>query len=339
MPAILLALVLAASAVAAPPAVDVSYRTDPRVEVVAVLEMLARPEEFKVRVGTPMPPYAARAWKRFATHAGHPAVARVRAMTESERQDAVETALGLGDPPGFAGEELGAFAALFREAGAFAKETRFDRYYKDEAKARAEFARAAETESVRALTPESMAKYLRLPPSGRHVFVLSPLLPPALAANETIGGGAGAIYYRVRAAEWRKKSPWDFGEFGSNAAHELGHDLLQPFVDSDKAGLAAGAPLFKPDCGPNWETCAIEQIDVAVTLRALAAERGEAEAARTGAIYEPKYAQLAALEARLREWEDFPGSFAEFWPRLLAVFSEETAKAAAPEPPRRRPRP
>lgn len=339
MTALLLSVLLAASAGAAEPAVAVSYGTDARVEVLAVLEMLARPEEFKARLGSPLPPYAARAWKRFAPFAGHPAVARLRAMPESERQDAVETALGLGDPPEFAGEERGSFAALFREAGEFAEESRFGRYYKDEAKARAAFAREAEAEQARGLRPESMTKYLRLKPSGRHVFVLSPLLPPGMAANETIGTGAGATCYRVRAAEWRKKSPWDFAEFGSNAAHELGHDLLQPFVESDKAGLAAGAPLFRPDCGPDWETCAIEQLDVAVTLRALAAERGEAEAARTAAVYEPKYAQLAALEARLREWEASGGTFAGFWPRLLSVFSEETAKAAAPAPPRRRPRP
>jgi hypothetical protein len=312
--------------------VSVAFETDPRVELLSVLVMLARPSSF----GAAPPPYAERARAAFAPFAGHAAVSRMRdALAEAPGGELAELFLSLSEPPDLAppaDAEL-ARATLLADARDFARSAGFAAFYKANAGYYRELAAAAKAEADRGLRPDSVTGYLRMTGSGRHRFIVAPLLPPEMAANLRTGSGAAARFSRIRSADYSTGSArLSFGVFGSGAAHETAHDLLDPLAAAHRAELDAYSGLMYDGCAGSWSGCVSEHVDLAVTLRALAAERGEAAYEAMLGAYGFKYPYLRALCVRLKEWEARPdGSFAEFYPRLTDVFK---AAATAPAPPR-----
>jgi hypothetical protein len=327
--------------------VAVVFDADPRVELLSVLVMLARPDAFAERLGQSPPPYAARARKAFAPFARHPAVVRVRTFLDEEPGgELTEAFLALSPPPDLtAASGAAGRTQLLNDVRDFARRSRFAAFYKDNAAYYRELAAQARAEADRGLRPDSVTGYLRLSGAGAPWFILAPLLPGEMAANARIGDGPAARYLRVRPVRYAGGVPrMSFDVFAAGAAHDVGHALLDPLAAASRAALAESEGLMFDGCAGSWPGCVSEQVDLAVTLRALAAERGESVYGEMLRAYEWKYPALAPLCRRLKEWEARPeGPFADFYPRLTAVFREEAAKlrASAPDaaPPRpRRPR-
>ncbi len=330
-----------ATAAGAAHPVSVSFETDPRHDLVLGPAAQRGPAagKFTPAVGRPR--------AEFARFSGHPAVLRLNSeLSRHGGGELTEVFLLLSPPPELTapGDRDGsrraaAFEDLLKEARSFAKDARFDRFYKNNAAVYAGLAEEGRREAQRGLRPDSVAAYLRRDDAGRHRFIVSPLLPPAMAANLETGTESSPQHLRVRAAEYGKSSELSFDLFGSGAAHEVAHDMLDQLT-LGRPELDAYSDLMYDGCAGNWNGCVLEHVDLAVTVRALAAERGEAVAAEMLAAYAPKYPYLKALCGRLAEWEKRKdGSFADFYPRLITVFREAlAAKASAPgaKPTRRR---
>ncbi|MCR4295431.1 MAG: DUF4932 domain-containing protein, partial [Elusimicrobia bacterium] len=313
----LLALPLRAEAPA------VSFETDPRVELLAVVHMLAEPEAFSRRFPDGPPDYARRAQGAFSPFAGHPAVARLRGLLQPGRRfGPARLLLDCSAPPELAEErEVDPYSpprskedrAFLKDLRDFAARSRFMRFYGENAAYYAELVRQARAEADRGLRPESVAGYLRRGASSRPRFLISGLLPWELAAN---AGDA-----RIRSALYGK-SMFDFGDPGTGPAHELAHELLSPLARKHRVELEAYAGLMPAGCTDTWLGCVMANVDLAVTLRVLAARRGEEEYASALERYR-RFPFLPALGERLKEWETGAGaSFEEFYPRLVAVFRE-----------------
>ncbi|PIR15689.1 MAG: hypothetical protein COV48_12970, partial [Elusimicrobia bacterium CG11_big_fil_rev_8_21_14_0_20_64_6] len=139
---------------------------------------------------------------------------------------------------------------------------------------------------------------------------------------------ANARNTRIRSA-MPGRSMFNFDDIGTGPAHEVGHDLLAPLAQDHKDELESYAGLMPTGCTDSWMGCVMEHIDLAVALRAAAAERGEEEYKSRLGQYK-NYPFLAPLGERLKEWESSKGgAFAGFYPRLVAVFREALLKEAA----------
>ncbi len=328
MSAALLAALLAAPLRASAPAV--TFEADPRVELLAVVHMLAEPEAFSRRFPDGAPDYARRAREKFSPFAGHPAAARLRRLLGPGRRIApARLLLDCSAPPALAEErDVDADSpprskedrAFLEELRDFAARSRFMSFYGENAAYYAELVRVARAEADRGLPPESVAGYLRRGAPARRRFLISGLLPWELAAN---AGDA-----RIRSALYGR-SMFDLEDPGTGPAHEIAHELLGPLARRHREELEAYAGLMTAGCTDSWLGCVMAHVDLAVTLRVLASRRGEKEYASALERYR-RLPFLAALGERLKEWEaGAGGSFEEFYPRLVAVFREALIKDAA----------
>ena len=90
----------APAAAGLPRSVLVSFETDPRVELLAVVNMLADPPAFERQFGGALPEHARRARAAFAPFASHPAVAHLRGLLKSgNRIAAAQLLLPCSSPP------------------------------------------------------------------------------------------------------------------------------------------------------------------------------------------------------------------------------------------------
>lgn len=319
------ALLLCTALQAAPPAAE--FTADPRVELLAVVDMLAEPEAFARR---PPSDYARRAVAAFSPYGGHRAVASLRGLLKKgDRLAAARALLSCSAPPELvedpAVEEDSSprsaeEKAFLRDLRDFASRARFMDFYRENAPAYAALAGQARAEAARAQRPEAVVRYLRRDGAAPLTFLISELLPRDLAAN--------ARGVRIRPA-MKGKSTFDLDDLGTGAAHAAAHELLAPLARKHREELESYAGLMPAGCTSTWMGCVMEHVDLAVTLRVLAAERGEGE-------YASRLAQLKSfpflepLGLRLKEWEARSGgSFEEFYPRLVAVFREALLKDAA----------
>lgn len=328
MSAALLAALLAVPLGAAEP--GVSFEADPRVELLAVVHMLAEPESFARRFPAGPPPYALRARERFAPFSGHAAAERLRGLLKPGRRfGPARLLLDCSAPPELAEERAGdpdspprtkeerEFLEALRD---FAARSGFMRFYGENAPYYAELVREARGEAARGLPPEAVPAYLRLHRPVRRRFLLSGLLSWELAAN------SGET--RIRSALYGA-SMFDFEDPGTGPAHEIGHELLAPLARPHREELEAYAGLMPAGCTDTWLGCVMAHVDLAVALRVLASRRGEQAYASALARYR-RFPFLPALGERLKDWEKEPGSsFEGFYPRLVAVFREALIKDAA----------
>ncbi|MDP3544166.1 MAG: DUF4932 domain-containing protein, partial [Elusimicrobiota bacterium] len=327
MNAALLAALLASPLGAAEPAV--TYETDPRVELLAVVHMLAEPEALARRFPDGPPAYALRARERFAPFSGHPAAARLRALLQPGRRfGPARLLLDCSDPPELAEVRAGDAdspprskmdRAFLEDLRDFAVRSRFMRFYGENAAYYSELVLQAQAEAGRGLRPEAVVSYLRGGDAVRRRFLISGLLPWDLAAN------AGDT--RIRSALYGE-SMFNFDDPGMGPAHEIGHELLAPLARKHREELEAYAGLMPAGCTDTWLGCVMAHVDLSVALRVLAVERGEKEYASALERYR-RFPFLPALGERLKDWEREPGaSFEGFYPRLVAVFREALFKDA-----------
>jgi tetratricopeptide (TPR) repeat protein len=327
MRAALAALLLCASLRAAPPAPAAAFESDPRVELLAVVHMLAEPAAFARRAPSA---YTRRAGEAFAPYAGHRAVASLRGLLKNgDRLAAARALLSCSAPPELVEDPAvdedssprsSEEKAFLRDLRDFASRSRFMDFYRENAQLYEDLAVQARAEAGRGLRPEAVSSYLRRDAAARQAFLISGLLAWDLAAN--------ARGVRIRPA-LEGKSMFGLDDLGTGAAHAAAHDILSPLARKHREELESYAGLMPAGCTSTWMGCVMEHVDLAVTLRALAAERGEGEYASRLAQYKG-FPFLEALGLRLKEWEARTGaSFEEFYPRLVAVFREALLKDAA----------
>jgi hypothetical protein len=177
-----------------------------------------------------------------------------------------------------------------------------------------------------------------------YTIVLAPLLVGNFGPRVPHADGAYDIY-GILGASGRADGIPTFGTVESLRAlvwHEFGHSFSNPQVDRLRDAIAKSQKLYppieakmRPQAYPEWHTAVIEHVDRAVTTRLayreLGADAGDkalANERRQGFVYVP------ALVERLKEYEEhrdrYP-SFADFAPRLMAVFDELAAAKLPPE--------
>lgn len=322
---------------AAPP--DVSFRIDPRIELLSVAAMLADPKEFAEQFPGGESAYARDARRSFARMAGHPFVARLakviahgsRPNLPAELMLYLSTTSALSPDPridarGFEDEFGGPadFDAYLSELRDFAVRSGFDRFYARHAADYAAFEAEARRESALQLDPAWAEAYLRAPFASRYRFLLAPLLPGRFGANVVLKNADGIEHLRMRSSTYdRQRAQFDFNSFGGGVAHELIHTITDPLAAaySDEIGVYAG--LETKGCTDSWPGCVREQVVFAVTLRILALHAGaEAYRRKLDDSVRRGFPQLPALCDRLKEYEASaaPVAFASFYPRLIDVF-------------------
>lgn len=171
-----------------------------------------------------------------------------------------------------------------------------------------------------------------------YTIVLAPLLVGNFGTRVPHADGAYDIY-GILGASGRADGLPTFGTVESLRGlvwHEFGHSFSNPQVDRLRDAIAKSQKLYlpieakmRPQAYPEWHTAVIEHVDRAVTTRLayreLGADAGDkalADERRRGFAYVP------ALVERLKEYEEhrdrYP-TFADFAPRLMAVFDELAA--------------
>jgi len=119
--------------------------------------------------------------------------------------------------------------------------------------------------------------------------------------------------------------------------HEFGHSFVNPEVERLSALVEKSSKLMDPIAAkmrasayPQWLTVVIEHVDRAVAVRLAFGELGE-DAGEQALEYEKasSFAYVEALAERLKEYEqhrDRYPTFRDFAPRLIAVFDELAAR-------------
>jgi len=294
-PALLAAAALAgllASRAAAAPA-SVSFEVDARVELLSVVLMLSEPSEFKSRRPDGPDAYAAAATAAFAGFSGHPAVARVAGLRRGGAPASTLARAVLSTAKG---------DALTGDLRDFAKASRFDAFFEAQKAAHTAFAAAARRESLRAISPEAALAYMGRPFTGRHRFILAPLLP----ADD----GAEALRLRPGAP--------------APGAIRFGFDTFEGSVAAVLCREAVTWP--RPPAGD-----IPAHIAAAVGLRVLALDLGEGiygVALRRHAS--GRVPHLESFSARLKEYEaerDRHPTLRSFYPRFEAAAAIRVSQA------------
>lgn len=192
----------------------------------------------------------------------------------------------------------------------------------------------AQAESRRTLSPRSVSQWLGQGFPARGRFVISETLPSPFSANMLIEEGDKRFEVRMRSVlgEHEKKIYFSFDDFGGCPAHELTHTITDPLILDRSRELAAYGSLMIKGCTDNWTGCVLEHTVLAVTLRALRAERGDAVYKAMLKDYSGRgFPYLRALTERLAEYETpaaRAAGFAAFMPRALDVFRDELKSRA-----------
>jgi tetratricopeptide (TPR) repeat protein len=226
--------VLRAAASPAP----VSFEVDPRVELAAVVVMLADPAGFKAARPDGLDAYAAAAEAAFSPFAGHPAVARVAARRKAGAPASAFVPA--------AGEPLPDDLRDFQKASGFAA------FFAAHRKDHEAFAETARRESLRAARPEDALAYMGLPYKGKLRFILAPLLPEdagdaelgiraGVPARGEVAFGFDSFEGSVAVAACRAAANWFAAPAGAIPAHlaaAVGLRLLARDLGEDAAAAA-----------------------------------------------------------------------------------------------------
>jgi tetratricopeptide (TPR) repeat protein len=329
-------LAAAPSSASSGTAAPVTLSADPRLELLSAVWLLGRGAAADAELPSEVRPYAAEIRRRFSAQAAHPAVKRLARLLKEGKPPmaAAQLLLGVGAPPelspvevsyGGLGEEQ--TRAFLQELRDFARATRFAEFYAAHKAVYAGWRATAEKEARGGLRPADAAAYLKTAFTATR-FILAPALPSSFGANLTLPGADGPEQLRMR-SDMEPGMPglnFDFNDFAAGVAHELVHTVTDPAGLSRREELQVYASLAGPRCADSWLGCVLEQVDIAVTLRVLRRERGEAAyQAMLGEYTAAGFPQLQALCERLQEYEaggDAYPTFDSFYPRLVEVFRE-----------------
>ena len=304
-----------------------SAGTDPRFELLGVIQMLAGSDRAGAGVFRHDIPYVHLAEARFRRYVFHPVVERYAELTRGglDYLSAYHFIYALGEPPELALREELPERLLERLGGRqgaeelrlllsdFARTSRFEAFYRDTAAQRQAMTVSVEAQAA-ALDPRGrLTAYTGLPVEGRFALILSPFAEPSLAAAF------------LRAGEprlpWRLDCVYGPEAFEGRVEYRLETRLGSIWSEVLQAQLKAAAG------GPQAQ----RQIAFAAEARVLDLA-GYHEAA---AEWPVKYGRigiphLQPLMDSLRVFEAQRGRYPtllDFYPRLL-----ETLAAQAPQP-------
>lgn len=361
---LLLALLLlpasAKAASAPPPAVSarpfLTIRTDPRFELLAMVQLLAGADRNSSAFFRHDIPYvhAAEAW--FGPYARHPVVEKYRELA-AKGFDYIELytfVFGLTDPPqlemnlnkvpvsivAHAGgaENLKEFQLLLAD---FARVSRFQEFYDRETGERAALVAMAAAPARRTNLEATFRAYTGWAPPARETVIVSPFAEPVLSVTFQTADPDGVprlttLYGpEVEKGRFRFRLETRFAQMLLDAATVRLRKELAPY----SARLERSAALYAPvgdACASSWQDCARRHIAFAVGDRLLFLQ-GSPEMA---ALWPIKYQRigmpyLAPLIERLKEYESHREKYptlTQFLPRMLDVIDGIAAKGA-PTPP------
>ncbi|MDE2510704.1 MAG: DUF4932 domain-containing protein, partial [Elusimicrobia bacterium] len=321
----------AASARPAPgPEVAYRFAVDQGIEVLAAAASLAGPAQERGRAA------GLAALKDF------PAVRRMKEMLARGVPEGTLSrfVMSMGPAPEFAprgefpsglagplgGDEAGKeFLSELRE---FAKSPSWTKAWAGRAETNKAMVARGEAETRRTLSPEAVEGWFGTRLKDRYLFLLSDDLPSPYGANVAYDEDGRRVEVRLRSVMgWKDKNAYfSFDDFAGSVAHELTHTITDPIGLARSRELEAYSSLMVKGCTDSWTGCVLEHVNIAATLRALRAEKGDAAYRAMLLYYSGRgFPYLPALCARLAEYET-PAArargFAAFFPRVEDVFRE-----------------
>ncbi len=348
MRGLLLALILlpsraaaAAPAAAAPPFVEL--RTDPRFELLAMVQLLAGADRNSSAFFRHDIPYdrAAEAW--FRPYARHPVVEKYQELAANgfDYLEMYTFVFGLTDPPelemtperipaGIAAHAGGAqslkeFQLLLAD---FARVSRFQEFYDGQAGERAALVALAAAPLRGTDLHAVFLRYTGWEPPARYTVIVSPFAEPVMSVTFTTADPDGRPRLTSLFGPELRRGEFVF-RLETRFAHLMVENVnleLKTLLLPDSARLAASEALYAPAgkaCGPSWDDCARRQISFAVGARLF-----ELQGLPGAAEWPVKYARigmpdLAPLIERLKDYEarrDLYPTLADFLPRLVGDF-------------------
>ena len=321
--------------------------TDPRIELVTIVQMLAGYQDPPVSKFDSAYKRAAAAW--FAPYSSHPAVELCRKRAKrSFRYDAVASVMLAStslpdlrlerDPPSDVIRRAGGRGAVREWLAAlsdFSSKSRFPEFYDSQ---KATFDRVTANLKAQVDNVDFVKQLEDYFGTSQHSYniVLGMLIHSGgFGPRYQRPGGAFDIYGVIGPL----RLDGDLPGFGNRTSveylvwHEFGHSFVNPLVDEYKGEIRKTSRLYKPIqeamrkmAYGNWQSCVHEHIVRAVTIRLTARDRGEADAqSRLRMERDTRgFRYVEPLVERLKEYEaarDRYPTFAGFFPRLIEVFS------------------
>ncbi len=349
-------LLLAASWAAAAPAAFPDFRTDPRIELLSVVQLLSGAESNSAGFHANDCRYLQDIRSRFARFATHPVVERYRALTRGglDYVTAYQLMLELSGPPSLeaAGELPGdlvdraggklSFEEFRLLLADFARTTGFQAFYAGESPFLSRMVEGAARDAGRSGAGRLYEAYTGLPVRSRFTFLLSPFAESvgAAAVVRRDEDGVARVLCVLGPYEVREGVPRFLVEHrAADVWRETAALQLEEFAGKYRPRLRGSEVLFQPIAGAcygSWSACAQRQIAFAVAGRLYRLHVSQALAdewpvkyRRLGLPY------LGPLMERLKEYEAdrarYP-TLEAFYPRLLDVF-DELARRPPPPPP------
>ena len=337
---------LLAAALSAPLRAEASFpemRTDPRFELLGMVQLLADADKRYAGFQRHDIPYQREALAHFRRYRSHPAVRRFTEISDKgfDYLMAYQFVFALGDPPELAlreqlpgplVERMGgdARAEEFRRLLAdFSRETRFAEFYARMQPELEKLLSEVRGQAGKIDTKGALEAYLGAPLDVRYEFIISSFAQPVLVSTYIRPDPDGVP--RLTSLYGPDERQGRFGFSFETRVGPIWWELTEArFVarsESYRARLEKSASLYAPiggACAASWYDCAQRHIAFAVGARLLEL-RGDVEMAREWPV---KYARIGMpyigpLTEKLKEYEAdrvrYP-TLESFYPRLLETF-------------------
>lgn len=329
--------------------------SDPRIELLAAVQLLADARERFQGFHPHDVPYVRKAKRWFAPWRSHPAVECYRRASLSglDYLQAYNFMLALGEPPelrpprpipaeiasGAGGP--GRIEELRRQLADFARVSDFAGFYRSAAVRLGSMIRGLEAQIRASTALRAFRRYTGLSPESlpEIVWILSPCAERNIAVTRyddlpdgrvRVTGLLGPNTARGGRLNFR------FDRRLSDLWHELALHPLLAAAGAFRGRLEASSSLFDPireNCYGSWLQCAHQQIAWAVSGRLLAGADREASEEFPGKFARMGMPYVGPLMERLREYERSRRryrSLTEFYPRLLDAYDELASRPGAP---------
>lgn len=337
-----------------------SVSLDPRIELLAVVHVLAGEVPGLDGFALNDSDYAREVRRRFWRLRGHPAVEAYRRarLAGLDAVGAQRMMLDLGDPPELATKhelpsEVERLVSLLK---AFARDCRFMEFFNSHRPLYRSLVGEVVSEMKDRDYASMLEEYSGLEVRARYSMMLCPLRGPRQEGNMnhiecSEDGKAGhSIFATLGPTEIRSGIPqFQFWNRRWDLWHELSHTLLDRRLRDFPAEVQATSALFAPvadHCYGFWAQCLREHVAQGVAWRMLAwakrAGRTKEDVWHPTAEQEEKLPYLQVVIDRLADYEarrDLYPTLNDFYPELLEAFAElarakEIHGKAVPRPPR-----
>lgn len=341
---------LLAAALAVPLRAETSFpemRTDPRFELLGVVQLLADADRRYAGFQRHDIPYQREALAHFGRYRGHPAVARFARLSDKgfDYLLAYQFMFALGDPPELALREQLPAPLVERMGGAasaeefrlllsdFSRTSGFPAFYARMAPERENLIAGIRRQARRTDVKGVLERYLGVPLPVRYDFILSSFAEPVLVTTFIRSEADGATRLTSLYGPEEKEGVFRFA-FETRVGGiwwELTTARLMTEGEAYRARLAKSESLYAPlgaSCAASWYDCVQRHIAFAVGARLLELQ-GDVEMAREWPV---KYARigmphLGPLIEKLKAYEADRARYPtldSFYPSLL-----ETLEALA----------